>query len=176
MPLFAKLASAADVRDRQDASVVLDEGQHSDADERVDRNVEAAVTLSVHFHVNIRGGRLFLNLISSPYCKAGAVPSRGVFLCRTTNMGTRVLSWLVYHTCSALKSSVFSPATFVVLYTLHLFSSSDSAKLYRAIVQGVVNPLSVAKNQSWSRRLETWIEPTKSEARRLSLFPRLSNR
>ena len=60
---------------------------------------------------------------NGPYCKPGAVPSRGVSLCHTTNIGTRVPSLLSYQTCLDLKSSGERPLTSVLLNNFHLSSS-----------------------------------------------------
>ena len=49
-----------------------------------------------------------------PYWIAGTVPSNSVDLWQTTNIGTLVPSWLSNQTCTALKSSRFSPFIFVV--------------------------------------------------------------
>lgn len=47
VPVFAKFSSAADVRDGQDAPVMLQERHHSDTEERIDGDVEPAVALHI---------------------------------------------------------------------------------------------------------------------------------
>jgi len=128
VPLLTELASTSDIRNGKNPLALLYEFQDGSAEERVNRDVETPVSydpVSSRIRSEKRTG------VNGPYCSAGAVPSRGVSLCLTMNIGTLVPSLLAYQTWVETKSSGGRPLTSVALNDLHFSSSfSRSSKRY----------------------------------------------
>jgi len=96
VPLPTELTSTSNVGDGNQTLTFLDEFENGSVEERVDGDVKASVSCDPGPTVSPRipkeeGKGLGLG---GPYCRAGAVPSKGVSLCLTMNMGTLVPSLL----------------------------------------------------------------------------------
>lgn len=91
VPFPTELTSTSNVGEGKQSLAFLDEFQNGSAEERVDGDVEASVSCdpgpTVSSQIPNEEG-------NGPYCRAGAVPSRGVSLCLTMNIGTLVPSLL----------------------------------------------------------------------------------